>query len=359
MNILFLDQFSEPGGAQQCLLDLLPAVIARGWKATVAAPGDGWLAARSAAVGARYHRIRCGPFHSGRKSLGDLVRFLRQRPALAREIAAIPSDLIYVNGPRLLPAVPPDRPVIFHCHSFLGSRNAAWIAGRAIRRTEATVIAACRFVLKPLRHFVLRSQIVYNGIAPMGTIVPSPRRPGDPFHIGVIGRIAPQKGQAELLRAARYLDGCRITICGAPLFGDAGYLDQVRALAEGMPVEFLDWQPDPAQVLSRLDLLVVPSTVPEATPRVILEAFAAGVPVLASASGGIPELIRRDRTGFLIESLAPEALARQIRDLAAQPELRDGVTAKARRAWREHYTLAEYQRRILSIVETVGASARR
>jgi len=81
--------------------------------------------------------------------------------------------------------------------------------------------------------------------------------------------------------------------------------------------------------------------------------------VLASACGGIPELIQPDRTGFLIDSLAPEALARQIRDLAAQPALRDAVARNALEAWRGHYTLAEYQRRILSIMETAGTSARR
>ena len=119
-------------------------------------------------------------------------------------------------------------------------------------------------------------------------------------------------------------------------------------------IEFLDWQDDPGAVLSRLDLLVVPSTVPEATPRVILEAFSAGVPVLASASGGIPELIEHNRTGFLMDSLQT-----QMRELAAQPQLLAAVAANARDEWRARFTLAEYQRRILSIVETAGASARK
>jgi len=103
MRILFLDQFSEPGGAQQCLMDLVPAVIARGWKATVVAPGEGWLAERARAAGAAFHCVRCGPFTSGRKSLADGLRFLAQTPLLARQIAALPADVVYVNGPRLSP----------------------------------------------------------------------------------------------------------------------------------------------------------------------------------------------------------------------------------------------------------------
>ena len=97
---------------------------------------------------------------------------------------------------------------------------------------------------------------------------------------------------------------------------------------------------------------------PEATPRVIVEAFSAGVPVLASPCGGIPELIEHKRTGFLLESLQPESMARHIRELMGQPELLATVAENAREEWRLKYTLAEYQRRILSIVETAGSSAR-
>jgi glycosyltransferase involved in cell wall biosynthesis len=333
MNILFLDQFREPGGAQQCLRDLLPAIEDRGWQATVATPGVGG--------------IQLGPFQSGRKSIQDVILFARQVPGLRREIERMSADVIYVNGPRLLPAVPDGRPVIFHCHSFLDKHYAVWMARRAIRHTNATVIGACRFVLKPLG--AVDAEVVYNGVRE------SPQRvPGNEFRMGMIGRITPQKGQAEFLRAVRGLADCRFTICGAPLFGDGNYLDEVRALAEGLPVEFLGWQDDAGVVLSRLDLLVVPSTVPEATPRVILEAFSAGVPVLASASGGIPELIEHNRTGFLIESL-PE----QLRELQAQPELLKAVAASAREEWQSRFTLEQYQRRILSIVETAGAKARK
>jgi len=237
MNILFLDQYREPGGAQQCLRDLLPAVEARNWRATVAAPGDGL--------------VPLGPFHFGRKSLYDASLFARQLPALRRQIENLPGDLIYVNGPRLLPAVPAGRPVIFHCHSFLDKRYAVWMARRAIQRTSAAVIGACRFVLAPLR--IPGAQVVYNGVRESALRVPD-----DVFRIGMIGRIAPQKGQAEFVRSARGLRGCRFTICGAPLFGDSGYWDEVRTLAEGLPIEFIGWQEDAGAVLSRLDLLGVP-----------------------------------------------------------------------------------------------------
>ena len=330
MHVLFLDQFSlsaQPGGAQQCLRDLLPAVTAQGWQYTVA------------------DNLPLGPFHHGHKSFQDALLYARQIPAIRRAIRNLPGDLIYVNGPRLLPGVPSGRPVVFHCHNYLGQSYAAWLARRAISRTQATVIGACRFVLQPLRQPA--AQVVYNGVKES-----PPQVPGDKFRIGMIGRIAKQKGQAEFLQAARHLEGCQITICGAPLFGEASYEAKIRAQGAQLKVAFQGWTEDPGQVLRQLDLLVVPSTVPEAAPRVILEAFSAGVPVLASAQGGIPELIEHNRTGFLIDNLQA-----QLSHLASQPDLRAQVAANARDEWSARFTLEEYQSRILRIVETAGARA--
>ena len=174
MTILFLDQFSDPGGAQRCLMDLLPAVRARGWQAHVAAPGEGALAQACRAAGCDYSQIRCGPFAMGRKSVRDMVRFAFQAPALRREIArladAVGADLIYVNGPRLLPAVPAIRPVIFHCHIPLRKAYAVRLAAAAVRRTGATVIGCCDYVLDNLRPHVAaeRLHVVYNGVAEAG-----------------------------------------------------------------------------------------------------------------------------------------------------------------------------------------------
>jgi hypothetical protein len=118
MNLLLLDQFSDLGGAQQALLELLPTIRARGWNATLGLPGDGPLFERARALGFHTERIDCGPYRSGRKTPGDLARFAVSTPRLARQIRRIANvDLIYVNGPRLLPAVALARlsaPVVFH-----------------------------------------------------------------------------------------------------------------------------------------------------------------------------------------------------------------------------------------------------
>jgi glycosyltransferase involved in cell wall biosynthesis len=248
---------------------------------------------------------------------------------------------------------------VFHCHSYLKQRYAAVLAG--ISLANAQVIGSCSFVLEPLRPFVgsSRMEVVYGGC------VDSPVSPARvrPPTIGVIGRIAPEKGQIEFVQAARMLPpNCRFVLCGAPLFSNptaARYFELVREVAAGLPIEFLGWRDDVSAVLSELDLLVVPSAPVEATTRVILEAYAAGVPVVASAAGGIPEIVHDGETGFLSPPGDPAKLAARIRTALRDPVALHTVTQNARSVWRERFTLAEYQRRILNILERVGGSARR
>ena len=372
MNILFLDQFSDLGGAQQCLLDLTPALRQQGWGVHIAAAGEGALGRRAAELGASYRRIRSGPYESGGKSVRDVLRFAAELPALAKEIGKLArecrADLLYVNGPRLLPAAAlaarDALPLIFHCHNYLGQGYAAALAGLAA--ANATVIACCRFVGAPILPYLKRKQfhVAYNGVGCAGAAWPCPTVPqGHALRrIGLLGRIAPEKGQLEFLETARLLPrDFRFTICGAPLFSNPAaiaYFEQVKRRAAGLPVEFTGWTEDVSSVLSKFDLLVVPSAAGEATPRVIMEAYAAGVPVVASDSGGIPEILSDGETGFLAPTGDPARLAAKIREAIEQPKLRNRVARNARCAWSERFTVPHYQARVLSILDSVGASAR-
>ena len=83
------------------------------------------------------------------------------------------------------------------------------------------------------------------------------------------------------------------------------------------------------------------------------------MPVLAADCGGIPELIEHNRSGFLFQSLEPAAMASQIRHLMANPDLLTTVAGRAQQDWNARYTIAGYQRQIVSIIESAGASMRR
>jgi glycosyltransferase involved in cell wall biosynthesis len=360
MNILFLDQYSELGGAQGCLLDLMPAIVERGWTAHAAVPGGGPLVEQLRSMGVVMHEIRSGPYRSRTKRLADFLRFpfdiARQTRTLRRLLDQTQFDLVYINGARLLPAaaiaVQGRAPMVFHAHwRYAGA--AAWMARWSIRRSGATVIACCRYVTAPLGAAEQRLRVIPNGVADCGFR----KRSFDAaagFRIGIIGRIAPEKGQAEFLRAAALLapefPNSRFVICGAPLFADQRYQDEVRCRACGLPVEFLGWRNDIASVLEQLDLLVIASS-EEGLPRVLLEAFSAGVPVVAFPAGGIPEALEDEQTGFLVQPSSAEALAVRIRTLmTGDPTRFREVAHNARGAWECFYDVSHYRRAIISLL---------
>jgi glycosyltransferase involved in cell wall biosynthesis len=365
MNILCLDQFGELGGAQRCLLDLIPAMADRGWGVHLAAPGNGQLTERAAAMNATVDPIRCGPYSSGKKTLADMARFAAEAPRLSGEIRELvrryDADLIYVNGPRLLPAVAlaarKGPRVLFHSHSLLDG-PARWLAGRSLESARTAMVASCRFVATPLLPYSgdRGIRVVYNGVR---RISPPSRPPAaGEFRIGVIGRISPEKGQADFLHAARILHSaapkCRFLICGAPLFSDPAamrYCADLERLAEDLPGEFADWTEDVESVLATLDLLVVPAAAIDATPRVILEAFAAGVPVVAFASGGIPEIVEHGVTGFLVDERSPKALAFAMLDALEAPAWRREVAERALAKARTEFTLERYCAQTIDAIE--------
>jgi glycosyltransferase involved in cell wall biosynthesis len=362
-SLLILDQFDQLGGAQRCLLDLLPAFMQAGYATHLAVPGDGALADEARRSEARVHRIPCGPYTSGQKSWMDAARFAADLPRQARHIASLVSkhriDLIYVNGPRLLPAAAigaRGRPVIFHAHSVVTERSASQLArwALAMRSINAHVIAACRFVLEPLAAVVpaTRSRVIYNGIAPLGFA--RRRRPeNEPWRVGVIGRIAPEKGQLEFVQAARLVlqrQRCEFAICGEALFSSPEYSRRVCAQAEGLPIDFMGWRDDIRQVLSTLDLLVVPSGMVDATPRVIPEAFSAGIPVVAFRSGGIPEIVEDGVTGMLCSPTAEDLASRLLDLFSASGASLDSFSERARASFAARFSLDRYRSEVLDAV---------
>ncbi|MDR3702227.1 MAG: glycosyltransferase family 4 protein [Candidatus Sulfopaludibacter sp.] len=356
MNLLLLDQFSDPGGAQRCLLDLLPAIRAAGWNALVGLPGDGELFAAVRELGFETARITC-------RSSADPARFAAGTPVLARQIGQlarqIRADLVYLNGPRLLPAAAlrrPHVPVVFHSHSLVPAGMMRLMAGASLRRLQARVIGACRFVAGQWQAFVPPEnvRVIYNGVTGPGRAGPRPRVP----RIGCVGRIAPEKGQLAFVAAARAIHRAmgesRFVIHGAALFGEPAARDyeaEVRAAAAGLPVEFAGWSNDVYGALAELDVLLAPSAAQEATPRVILEAFAAGVPVIAFSSGGIPEVIAPGHDGLLVNSV--EEMAARAIEVLRRPD--GGLAERARETWRARFTLERYQCEVISALRQISS----
>lgn len=147
-----------------------------------------------------------------------------------------------------------------------------------------------------------------------------------PLVIGFVGQIAPVKGVHILIEAAARLPdpgAVRIEIWG-DLDKIPAYRAQLQALAAPLPhIEFRGRfeRAQIAAVFSRFTALAVPSLWYENNPLVIQEAFAAGVPVIASAQGGMAEFVAHERSGLLFAPGQPAALAAAIQRLQQEPDL--------------------------------------
>lgn len=353
MRILLLDQYSDRGGGQRMLLETLCAIRGQGWQAIVGLPGKGCVVEQVERLGFETAAIGCGPLASGRKSAADALRFLREMPKLAGEIAGLAArfapNVIYINGPRILPGAALARvtaPVLFHAHVAPPAAQ-RWLAGAALGAVGARVVAVSRMIAEAWRPFA-RVQVIHNGVE--GPRNSAPRRREGPPRIGCIGRISREKGQREFLAAAaailRAIPAARFFVYGAPLFGDAAalrYEQEVRAAAQGMPVEFCGWVDDVQEAFANLDLLLVPSVWREPSPLVILEAFAAGVPAIAFRAGSIPEFLDQVCD-------TPAEMARMAVEILSDPAHRRALAAAGREVWRERYHPDRYRGSIASAI---------
>jgi hypothetical protein len=227
------------------------------------------------------YEIRCA-VSLGTKRIADFLRFpfdiARQTRTIRRLLDQTRFDLVYVNGARLFPAasiaVQGRAPIVFHAHwCYAGA--AAWMAGWSVRRSDATVMGCCRYVTAPLDVPECRLHVIPNG-SPIVASASAPSRRRRILASGIIGGSRPRRAGRISARGALLAPefSARFVICGAPLFADQRYEDEMRRRSMRLPVEFLGWRDDIASVLEQLDLLVIASS-EEGLPRVLLEAFSA------------------------------------------------------------------------------------
>lgn len=182
------------------------------------------------------------------------------------------------------------------------------------------------------------NRIVYS---PHGTtsgqVGRRPRSMGDAIRLVHLGRLDPVKGTAILLRALAAAPELPLML---DIFGivqanaNTDLIETVRGLAEADPRVTLRPSMPHDRVLATLseyDAVVVPSQWAETGPLVVLEAFAAGVPVIGSALGGIADKIEHERNGLLVSPFDSEAawtatLTRATAKLDLLPRLQEAVT---------------------------------
>ena len=156
---------------------------------------------------------------------------------------------------------------------------------------------------------------------------------GDRPIVGNVARLAPQKDHRTLIEAARLVPEADFVVAG-----DGELRAELERLAEGSRVRFLGARDDVPELLASFDVFAFPSLF-EGLCLAVIEAQAAGVPVVATPVGGIRETVVDGETGLLVPTRDPGALAAAIRRLLEDRPAAEAMAAEAKRRVRARFSI--------------------
>ncbi|MDR7545245.1 MAG: glycosyltransferase family 4 protein [Armatimonadota bacterium] len=342
------------GGGEISLLLLLEGLDRTQWRPVVAVPAEGPVADRCRALQAPAHVI---PLPGIRRCGGGVIHAVLSLKRLADATGA---RLLHANGSRAmfyagLAGLLAGRPVLWHVR--VADRDPLLdplLAALATRIVVNSRAVAGRFHGAAAR----RVRCVHNGVN-LKEFSPRQPRPGLREALGVsgqgpviasAGRFVAYKGYAHLIEAARLLKADRPDVEWI-IAGDGelrGVLEeQCRRHGLAGQVHFLGWRDDLPDVLALADIFVSPA-IGEHFGRVLIEAMAMGKPVVATASGAVPEIVADGKTGLLVPPADPTALAGALRILLADPDARRRLGEAGRTRVEAEFSLARH-------AEAIGA----
>jgi glycosyltransferase involved in cell wall biosynthesis len=362
LRLLLVVDSLEVGGAERHVADLAAALHRKGHEVEVACSVAGGLAQRLQEAGVPFRPLterlvkrRVSPAYArgvGRllkeKSF-DLVHAHIYASAVAAAIAT------RKTGPRLV--------ITEHTEAswqtWRTRRVSRWAHGRS-SHTIAVSTPIRRRLIEKDRVPPDRVSLIPNAVIPAPDDPPnlSGTLPDgwleEPL-VGVVARLQPEKGVATFLKAAALVSkaspGARFLVVG-----DGPLREELRDLVGRLGVEdrvrFLGYRTEARALIRLLDVLVVPSLT-EGSPLIVLEAMAAGVPVVASAVGGVPDQARHGEEGLLVPPGDPEALAGAMDELLRDPRRARRLGAAGRRRTENGFSHETLVRRIEGVYRAV------
>jgi glycosyltransferase involved in cell wall biosynthesis len=354
LRVVFLDHVARLSGGEIALMRVLPHL--QGVNAHVILGEDGPLAARLQQAGISVEVLPIAPsardlrrdsVRPSAASALEAMRTLGYVARLARRLRSLDADIVHTNSLKAgvygsVAARVAGVPLVWHVRDRIAE--------------DYLPVAAVRLVRALIGHFadgvIANSGATLEAIpagdrGELAWVIPSsvdrsplPRpRASEITTFGMLGRVAPWKGQDLFLRAfaAAFPDGPeRARLIGAPMFGEESYERELRALAASLGiderVEFRGFREDVWAELSSLDVLVHASVIPEPFGTVVLEGMAAGLAVLAADEGGPADMIADGENGRLFPSRDLDALAGAMRALRDDPRERERLGAAAQDA---------------------------
>ncbi len=354
-RILFISTVADLYGGERSLLDVVDH-MSPAWQPRFVVPGPGRLEQQLRERG--YAVEEClVPQGIGRGELRELPAVLR----LARVIRRSRADLVHLNLHFAWPATSAacllaGVPLVIHVRNMVGGRG-----GRLERRLFQRA-AAVMCISQAVKRRLVEAGLVTPAAPARVRVIPDARviaryengnggRVRDELGIppcvplvGMIARLEPMKGQDLLLQAAvgvaERLPDARFLLVGDTMAEHhAEYAAHLEALARHRSlagrVTFAGYRDDVADVLAALDCFVHPSR-RGAFVSVLIEAMAAGVPIVASDVDGIPECVGRDGTAELV-TLDPSTIADAVCRVLTEPGRAATMSALGRERARRLY----------------------
>ena len=353
MTILQILPSLDVGGVETGTIDLAKFLARSGHKAIVVS-GGGRLVRELDIPGARHYTLPVG-----KKSLPSIFRMVK---AVADIIRREDVDIVHARSrvPALIAAIAcrlTNRVFITTAHGHYSKHSLSRVMGWG-----KFVIVASNAMAKHMTH-VFRVPHERLRLVPRGVDLekftfrdPAAYQPKE-FTVGMVSRITPLKGHMDFIKAVSIL--CRdipnltVLIAGsAPKEKHKEDLDLlVRQYGLGRVIEFVGPQEDVPGFMRRLDLLVSATTTPEAFGRVIIEAQACGVPVVATRVGGVVDIIEDGKTGLFSAPFSPREMAQKILSLYHDKTARRTMAAAARARVERDFNLEQMMSKTFSVYE--------
>lgn len=385
MRVLYVNHTAQISGGERSLLTLLAALRERADLA-VGCP-SGPLADAVAGLGIPHHELpgtagslKLHPRHTP-VALADLARASGR---LGRVVRTVRPDIVHANSIRAgivagLPRTGPRVPLVAHVRDVLPDRPVSRATRQLIARRAAATVGNSKYALE---RFAVptsrRPTVIYNPVDVVAfgasELTPAAARerlglPAEAEVLAVVAQLTPWKGQDTAIRALGLLGGqhpgAHLLLVGSAKFLDAATRFDNRAYVDGLHrlvgelglgdrVAFLGERDDVPDLLRAVDLLLMPSE-EEPFGRALVEAMAAGVPVVATSVGGPPEIVKEGVDGMLLEPGRPETWARAVADLLPDRARRAAMGAEGRRQAAMRFAPARHVDACLELYAAVAA----